>query len=144
MIAAILHHQLEPTGCTQPLHGRRINHDDNGVLDASQRSAHSRQHRGRSDARHMFSVEGRQGIKDGTDVGRDRRGRYIKPRDRRVVLDPRYLQDYVIHLSHDLVGALEARTRWQDDDNRLVANVLIRNEARGHSRHLEAGDRHEP
>ena len=35
--------------------------------------------------------------------------------------------------SQNLVGALQARTRWQDDDDRLVADVLIRNEARRHA-----------
>ena len=36
VIAAILDHQLEATGRAQTLHGGRIDHDDDGILDASQ------------------------------------------------------------------------------------------------------------
>ena len=50
------------------------------------------------------------------------------------------LQDDVVHFAHHRVGALQAGTRRQEDDDGLVADVLIRDEAGGHARHLEAGE----
>ena len=50
------------------------------------------------------------------------------------------LQDDVVHFAHHRIGALEARTRRQEDDDGLVANVLFGDEAGRHSRHLEAGE----
>jgi hypothetical protein len=47
------------------------------------------------------------------------------------------LKDDVVHFANNRIGPLQARTRGQEDNNRLVTNVLIRNEAGGHLRHLE-------
>ena len=80
MIAAILDHQLEATGRAQALDGRRIDHDDDGVLDAGQGGAHSRQHRRGIDARDVVAVERRQAVEDRPDIGRDGGRRHIEAR----------------------------------------------------------------
>ena len=63
VIAAVLDHQLEAARRTQALDGRRIDHDDNGVLDAGQALAHSRQHRRGVDAGDVLPYKRRQAMK---------------------------------------------------------------------------------
>ena len=64
VVAAILDHQLEATGGAQSLDGRRIDDDDDGVLDAGQGRANLRQHRRGVDARNVVAVERRQAVED--------------------------------------------------------------------------------
>jgi hypothetical protein len=55
-IVAVFNHQLEAAGSTQTLDGRRVDDEDEGVLDDGQALAHGRQNRRRIHAGNVVTV----------------------------------------------------------------------------------------
>ena len=131
-IVAILDHQLESTGRTQPLDRGWVDHEDEGILDARQALTHGDEHGRRIHPGNVLAVKRGQAEENCRCVWCNGAGRHIEPCHRGGVLDAWRLQDDVIHFPDHGIGPSETCAGRQLNDGDEVANVLVGNEAGGH------------